>query len=51
MLSVPPAAFSALSQAELRQLRDLLDKVVVAADQEQRPGGRVRAPRRTAAAS
>ena len=27
VLSVPPAAFAALSQAELRQLRDLLDKV------------------------
>jgi DNA-binding MarR family transcriptional regulator len=27
-LSVPPAAFSALSQVELRQLRDLLDKVL-----------------------
>ena len=32
MLSVPPAAFSALSQAELRQLRDLLGKVVAAQD-------------------
>jgi DNA-binding MarR family transcriptional regulator len=30
VLSVPPAAFSALSASELRQLRDLLDKVVVA---------------------
>ncbi len=29
-LSVPPAAFSALSQSELRQLRDVLDKVVEA---------------------
>jgi DNA-binding MarR family transcriptional regulator len=28
ILSVPPAAFSALSQAELRQLRTLLDKVL-----------------------
>jgi DNA-binding MarR family transcriptional regulator len=28
VLSVPPAAFSGLSQAELRQLRDLLGKVV-----------------------
>jgi len=27
-LSVPPAAFAALSTAELRQLRDLLDKVL-----------------------
>ena len=31
-LSVPPAAFSALSDAELRQLRDLLDKVLEHAD-------------------
>ncbi|HEX4128077.1 MAG TPA: MarR family winged helix-turn-helix transcriptional regulator [Acidimicrobiales bacterium] len=30
VLSVPPAAFSALSHSELRQLRDLLDKVVEA---------------------
>ncbi len=30
ILSVPPSAFSALSQSELRQLRDLLDKVVEA---------------------
>lgn len=29
VLSVPPTAFAALSTAELRQLRDLLDKVVV----------------------
>ena len=28
VLSVPPAAFAALSSAELRQLRDLLDKVL-----------------------
>ena len=28
VLSVPPAAFSALSQPELRQLRELLDKVL-----------------------
>jgi DNA-binding MarR family transcriptional regulator len=27
-LSIPPAAFSLLSDAELRQLRDLLDKVL-----------------------
>jgi len=32
-LSVPPAAFSALSASELRQLRDLLDKVLAAAAQ------------------
>jgi DNA-binding MarR family transcriptional regulator len=30
VLSVPPAAFDALSQAELRQLRDLLEKVLAA---------------------
>jgi len=30
VLSVPPAAFSALSRTELRQLRHLLDKVVAA---------------------
>jgi MarR family transcriptional regulator, organic hydroperoxide resistance regulator len=30
VLSVPPTAFSGLSSAELRQLRDLLDKVVEA---------------------
>jgi DNA-binding MarR family transcriptional regulator len=28
ILSVPPAAFAALTHAELRQLRDLLDKVL-----------------------
>jgi DNA-binding MarR family transcriptional regulator len=32
VLSVPPASFSALSTGELRQLCDLLDKVLVAAD-------------------
>jgi DNA-binding MarR family transcriptional regulator len=32
VLSVPPSAFDALSQSELRQLRDLLDKVVGATD-------------------
>jgi MarR family transcriptional regulator, organic hydroperoxide resistance regulator len=42
VLSVPPAAFSALSQSELRQLRDLLDKVLEATDEAD--GGR-RAPR------
>jgi DNA-binding MarR family transcriptional regulator len=30
VLSVPPASFNALTRAELRQLRDLLDKVVAA---------------------
>jgi DNA-binding MarR family transcriptional regulator len=33
VLSVPPAAFAALTQAELRQLRALLDKVLVAQDE------------------
>ncbi len=51
VLSVPPAAFSALSQAELRQLRDLLDKVVLAADEEQHEGGRVLRAQEAAAAS
>jgi len=32
VLSVPPAAFAALSHTELRQLRDLLDKVLVATE-------------------
>jgi DNA-binding MarR family transcriptional regulator len=32
VLSVPPFAFSALSHSELGQLRDLLDKVLVASD-------------------
>jgi DNA-binding MarR family transcriptional regulator len=32
VLSVPPSAFSALSQSELRQLRDLLDKVLEVSD-------------------
>jgi DNA-binding MarR family transcriptional regulator len=34
VLSVPPAALGALSAAELRQLRDLLDKVLAARDHE-----------------
>jgi MarR family transcriptional regulator, organic hydroperoxide resistance regulator len=33
ILSVPPTAFGALTQAELRQLRDLLDKVLAAREQ------------------
>ena len=32
VLSVPPSAFAALSPAELRQLRDLLGKVLAASD-------------------
>lgn len=35
VMSVPPAAFSALSPSELRQLRDLLDKVLAAREAEQ----------------
>jgi DNA-binding MarR family transcriptional regulator len=50
VLSVPPSAFSALSQSELRQLRDLLDKVVSAAV-EAEEGGRVPRAQATAAAS
>jgi DNA-binding MarR family transcriptional regulator len=46
VLSVPPAAFSSLSQTELRQLRDLLDKVVDAQD-----AGRARRADDVAAAS
>jgi len=34
VLSVPPAAFAALTQSELRQLCDLLDKVLAARDRE-----------------
>jgi DNA-binding MarR family transcriptional regulator len=32
ILSVPPASFDSLSEAELRQLRTLLDKVLAASD-------------------
>jgi DNA-binding MarR family transcriptional regulator len=42
ILSVPPAAFAALTQAELRQLRDLLDKVL-AVREEADPAGKSRA--------
>ena len=49
VLSVPPAAFSALSHAELRQLRDLLDKVLIAA--EDTAGGRRASPTRDVAAA
>ncbi len=34
VLSVPPAAFAALTQSELRELRNLLDKVLAARDAE-----------------
>ncbi len=43
VLSVPPVAFHALSRPELRQLRDLLDKVI-AADAELSNGDGTRAP-------
>jgi DNA-binding MarR family transcriptional regulator len=46
VLSVPPAAFSALTQSELRQLRGLLDKVLaatVATPAEGSPGRRIHA--------
>ncbi len=33
IMSVPPAALAALSQQELRQLRDLLDKVLAVTDE------------------
>jgi DNA-binding MarR family transcriptional regulator len=51
VLAVPPSAFSALSQSELRQLRDLLDKVVDAAAEAEGEGGRVPRAREAAAAS
>lgn len=34
VLSVPPAAFASLTSAELRQLRDLLEKVLAARESE-----------------
>jgi DNA-binding MarR family transcriptional regulator len=37
-LSVPPTAFSALTQSELRQLRDLLNKVLAATDEAEGDG-------------
>jgi DNA-binding MarR family transcriptional regulator len=43
VLSVPPAAFAALSQAELRQLRDLLEKVLEARAAESAAKGEVAA--------
>jgi DNA-binding MarR family transcriptional regulator len=48
ILSVPPAAFASLTQAELRQLRDLLDKVLAAQD-EVVPAGKSRAETRAVA--
>ena len=41
ILSVPPAAFSALSHSELRQLRDLLDKVLAASTEAAVRGAKV----------
>ena len=49
VLSVPPAAFAALSQSELRQLRTLLDKVL--APRRRMVAARARVRRRCAAAS
>jgi DNA-binding MarR family transcriptional regulator len=39
VVSVPPAAFAALAQPELRQLRDLLDKVLAASDERRSGAG------------
>jgi len=39
IMSVPPAALAALSQQELRQLRDLLDKVLAAGEVPAGSGG------------
>ena len=50
VLSVPPSAFSALSHSELRQLRDLLDKVLVASDHAA-PGSEVSGGKVNAAVS
>ncbi len=50
VLSVPPAAFGALTPSELRQLRDLLDKVLTAGD-EAPAGARSARPRVAAAPS
>ena len=50
VLSVPPVAFSALSQSELRQLRALLDKVLAASD-EADPSRRAPRAQEVAAAS
>jgi DNA-binding MarR family transcriptional regulator len=47
-LSVPPAAFASLTQSELRQLRDLLDKIL-AAREELRAAGKIPAETRAVA--
>ena len=51
ILSVPPAAFSALSQAELRQLRDLAGQGAGGVRASRRPRLRARGGVRAAAAS
>ncbi len=53
ILSVPPAAFSSLSQSELRQLRDLLDKVLAVRDRgvAASPSAKERGKERVAAGS
>ena len=43
VLSVPPAAFASLTSAELRQLRDLLGKVLAARETERSAKERVAA--------
>jgi DNA-binding MarR family transcriptional regulator len=50
VLSVPPVAFGALSRPELRQLRELLDKVI-AADPELTSAAGARAPAHKATGS
>jgi DNA-binding MarR family transcriptional regulator len=52
ILSVPPAAFAALSQVELRQLSNLLDKVLAATDAAKaEEDGQAPAKQRAAASS
>jgi DNA-binding MarR family transcriptional regulator len=51
ILSVPPAAFAALSQVELRQLSNLLDKVLTVTDAAKAEGDRQAPARQRTAAS
>ena len=51
VLSVPPSAFSALSHSELRQLRDLLDKILVVSDRPAPPGSEASGVKVSAAVS
>ena len=51
ILSVPPAAFAALSQVELRQLSNLLDKVLAATDAAKVEEDRLAPAKQRAAAS